>query len=92
MRVAAGETEGEARNSVLLHHQNPWYYVHSDQNSCIQPTSHSCGSLRKRQRVGLLAITHRIGPALRRTWGERGGTGEGLITRMNRLMGRGCPQ
>lgn len=90
--MAAGENEVEARNSVLLHHHSPWYYVHSDQNSCIQPTSHFCGSLRKRQLVGLLAITHRTESALRWTWGERGGTGEGLIARMNRLMDRGCPQ
>lgn len=70
----------------------PWYSVHPDQNSCIQPTSHSSGSLGKQQLVGLLAIAHLIEPGLGRTWGERGGAVEGLIARMNRLMGRGCPR
>lgn len=74
----------EARNSVLLHHHNPWYYVHPDQNSCIQPASHSRGSLRKRRLVGLLAITHRIDS-------DRRGVREvsGIKDWMNRLMGRG---
>lgn len=84
--MAAGDTEDEARNPVLLHHHNPWYYMHPDQNSCIQPTSHSCGSLGKRQLVGLLAITHRIEPVLGWTRSERGGVDEGLTARMK---GRG---
>lgn len=84
------DREEEARNSVLLHHHNPWYYVHPNQNSCIQPASHSRGSPRKRRLVGLLAITRRIEPWTgTRARGERGcGGGGGMKARVDWADGK----